>query len=341
MALPLVLAGCDSKSESGDATEVETVELVALSPVEEMVIPRTITLSSTLKSYETINVSPSITGTIEHIYVEEGSKVKKGDLLVRMDQTQYNNYKLSFANLGVEMARMDALKSAGNIAQQTYDQTKVQYDQTRETLEFYKSNTFVKAPFSGVISAKNYEDGELFSGAAGPVVVLCDISKLKALVNIPEKYFSKVKEGMLLEIKSEAYPDKIFQGTVEIVFPTIDAATHTFQAKVVIPNKSEELRPGMYVNSNLYVGEEKVLVVPYQSVLKMVGANNRYLFINENGVAKRVEVELGARHDKYVEIVKGDVNPGDELVVLGQGRLVDGVKIKEQAVPTLSNDSVQ
>jgi multidrug efflux pump subunit AcrA (membrane-fusion protein) len=84
----------------------------------------------------------------------------------------------------------------------------------------------------------------------------------------------------------------------------------------------------MYVSTSIPVGKEKGMMVPYQSVLKLIGSNERYVFVNNAGVAKRVTVELGKRYDRDVEIISQELKDGDELIVVGQGRLVDGVKLE-------------
>ena len=132
---------------------------------------------------------------------------------------------------------------------------------------------------------------------------------------------------MKLTLTSEIYPDKIFPATVEIVYPTIDPSSHTFQCKIVIPNGSMLLRPGMYVTTQIGLGKEKAIVAPYQAVEKLVGANDRYVFLNENGYAKRVAVTLGQRFDQNIEIIAPEIIDGVELVTTGQHKLVDGVKI--------------
>jgi RND family efflux transporter MFP subunit len=272
-----------------------------------------------------MNVSPSITGHIEHIYVEVGSRVSKGSPLVRMDQTQLNTTRINLASLKVELDRVAELKAAGNISQQVYDQTKAQYDQLVETERFQNENTFVKAQFNGVVSAKNYEDGEMYTGA--PILTLTQISRLKALINVPESYFPLVKQGMKLDIVSEIYPNQTFPATIEIVYPTVDPNTHTFQCKLNIPNGGEKIRPGMYVKTKLALGEVDAIVVPYQSVLKLTGSNDRYVFTYKDGEAHRVAVTLGQRYDDRIEIIPiqpGELKEGDQLVVTGMGRLVDG-----------------
>lgn len=326
-AAVVLLAGCGKQTskQTADAERVEVVKTMTLQPRE---IERVIHVSTNLQGYQTQNVAPSLTGKIEHIYVEVGDRKKAGDMLVRMDQNQYKTSKIQLANLKTELDRAEALLASGSVSQQTYDQTKTQYDQLKENLDFLETNTYVKAPFAGVVSAKNYEDGELYSGQA--IVVLTQISKLKALIAIPETYYPKVKEGMRLTVKSEIYPDEEFPATVEVVYPTIDASTHTFQCKVVIPNAKERLRPGMYVTTTLGLGKDRTIVVPYQSVEKLVGANDRYVFINENGYAKRVGVTLGQRFDEDIEIFAPEIKAGTEYVYVGQHKLVDGVKLNVQ-----------
>ena len=320
----LALIGCGSK-ESTATQEEERVEQVRTTVLQPREIEREISVSTNLQGYLTQNVAPSLTGKIEHIYREVGDRVSKGADLVRMDQTQYKTTKISLANLEIERNRVKQLLKTGSATQQQYDQIVTQFNSTKEQLDFLQTNTYVKAPFSGVISAKNYEDGELYSGQ--PILVLTQIDKLKALVAIPEAYFPQFKAGMKPTLTSEIYPDKVFPATVEVVYPTIDAASHTFQIKIVIPNSKNLLRPGMYVTTTIGLGKANTIVAPYQSVEKLVGANDRYVFINENGRAKRVAVELGQRFDQEIEIIAPEIVPGVELVTTGQHKLVDGVKI--------------
>ncbi|MBP5528325.1 MAG: efflux RND transporter periplasmic adaptor subunit [Bacteroidales bacterium] len=316
----------DSKTATTTKKEAEKVKVLTLQSER---IAKTLELSSTLEGYETMNIAPSITGHIEHIYVEVGSRVQKGTLLVRMDQTQLNTTRINLASTRTEFDRVSALKQSGSISQQVYDQTKAGYDQLVETERFQEQNTFVKAQFAGVISAKNYEDGEMYTGA--PILTLTQISRLKAIINIPETYFPLVHQGMKVSIESDIYPGQTFPATIEIVYPTVDAASHTFQAKLNIPNASEKIRPGMYVRTQLAVGEVDAIVVPYQSVLKLTGSNDRYVFVADGTTARRVAVTLGQRFDDRIEIIpveNGALKAGDQLVVTGQARLVDGVTLE-------------
>ncbi len=325
-----VMAACGGKSENRQATTTKKeAEKVKVQTLQNERISKQLELSTTLEGYETMNISPSITGHIEHIYVQVGSRVQKGSMLVRMDQTQLNTTRINLNSTKTELDRVTALKASGSISQQVYDQTKAGYDQLVETERFQNENTFVKAQFAGVISAKNYEDGEMYTGA--PILTLTQISHLKAIINIPETYFPLVRQGMKVDVYSDIYPDKVFPATIEIVYPTIDPTSHTFQAKLNIPNSGEKIRPGMFVRTILSLGEIDAIVVPYQSVLKLTGSNDRYVFTNQDGTAHRVAVTLGQRFDDRIEIIPltpGDLKEGDQLIVTGQARLVEGAKLE-------------
>ena len=323
-AAALLLTGCGQKRQAAVQTG-ERVEQVETTVVARSTVTRSLEVSSTLQGWQTMNIAPSLTGKIEHIYTEVGTRVRKGDMLVRMDRNQYNTAKLTYTNLKVEMERVEALHRSGAISQQTYDQTKLSYDQASESYKFLEQNTFVKAQFDGVISARNYEDGELYSGQ--PILVLTQINTLKALIAVPESYFPDVKQGMKVQVESDIYPGEKFPAAIEVIYPTIDASSHTFQVKVRIPNASLRLRPGMYVHARIEMGRVDAVTVPYEAVQKMTGSNDRYVFINDNGVARRIFVEVGQRYDAEVEILGDALKPGDRLVTVGQAKLVDGTAL--------------
>ncbi len=341
MVVALALVGCGSnRQQKTEGDRVENVEVIKLTT---RTIERNVQYSTTLEGYEQMNITPSVQGNIEKIYVEPGSNVSAGQLLVTLDQTQLNASKLQFNNLAVELARSEALLKSGNVAQSVYDQLKAQYDVAEENLAFLQKNTFVKAPFAGVITAKNYENGEMYSPSK-PILQLAQISRLKAYINIPESYFPQIKANMPLDIISDIYPDKVFKGKIEIVYPTIDPTTHTFTVKLDIPNSARLLRPGMFAHTTLSLGKAEAIVVPYQAVLKQQGSNERYVFVKRGDTAYRIGVMLGQRFDDMTEIISTELKSDDELVTVGQARLVDGIKVKiadNRSDATTVGDSVK
>lgn len=320
-----ILLACSGKQNTNIQTTTERVETVKVQKLQPTTIERNLNLSTTLQAYEKVAVAPALQGRISNIFVEVGDKVSKGQLLAKMDEATYIQAKLAFENLKVDFERISKLNESNNVSKQTYDQTKAQYDIQKASLENLERNTYLRAPFDGVISAKNYENGELFNG--NPILQLVQISTLKAFLNVPESYYPDMKNGMPIKFESDIFPNKTFNASVEIVYPTVDAVSHSFQVQIKIPNTGNQLRPGMYIHTNLGFGSVDALIVPYNSVLKLQGSNERYVFLNNNGVAKRIVVKLGQRFDDKIEIISSEIKAGDELVVTGQAKLNDGSKL--------------
>lgn len=310
----------EQTQEENKGTNIQVLKL------EQTTVARNLSFSVVLQAYEKVAIAPTIPGRISDILVKVGSQVSAGQLLVQMDKSNYEQAKVQFDNLTVDYNRVSQLNASDNISKQQYDQTKAAYEATKSKVADLETNTFVRAPFAGIIEAKNYENGELFNGAV-PILSLVQINNLKAFVSIPETYFPQVEVGTKVAITSEVYPGKTFEGIIEIIYPTIDPVTHTFQVQIKIPNGDKTLRPGMYASTAISFGNVKTTVVPYQAVLKLQGSNDRYVFVNNNGVAKRIAVQLGQRFDDKTEIITEEIHDGDELVVVGQAKLVDGAKL--------------
>ena len=319
-----LLPSCGSSTETTE-TEQEKVETVSTTELKKQEIMRILTFSSVLQPYEKVSVAPALQGRITNLYVEVGDRVSQGQMLAKMDETQYLSTKLNYENSKKDFNRIKILNDSNNIAKQTFDQAKSGLDVLETSLKNLEQNTYLRAPFAGVISARNYEPGELFTGQA--IYELVKISTLKALVQVPETYVPEVKTGMKINVKTDTYSDEVFPATVEIVYPTIDERSHTFAVQIKIPNAAQKLRPGMYVSTSLELGNEKTLVAPYNAVQKLQGSDERFVFLNDNGKAKRVVVKLGQRFDDNVEIIANEITEGKQLVIQGVAKLHDGTPI--------------
>lgn len=325
-----LLAGCSSKKEENQKTEAVEAVPVKVMKLEKQNIAKTLDYTATLQADEQVYYAPASNGRIGKIYVEVGDRIRKGQLLVEMDPTNFQQAEVQLKNLETEYNRAVKLNETGSISKQAYDAAVTNYEVAKSNYDFLKENTRMLAPFDGIVTGKYFENGEVYTGAAvngaakPSVIAVEKINPLKAYVNLSEQYFLAVKKGTKVELKSNIYPDRTFDGTVSIVYPTIDPSSRTFTVEVKIPNAGEVLRPGMYGTINFFIGETETVVVPSIAVLKLQGANNRYIFLNKDGKAKRVEVNIGRRFEDQVEIISSEIGEGDELVVVGQGKLVDG-----------------
>lgn len=336
----LLIAGCSTGSadkstgNGNSATASVKVEKIKIMPIQPQVIGKNIEYTSTIKAFEEVHLVPSTPGRIERIYVEVGSRVKKGDLLVQMDQTQLQSAEIQLKNLETDYKRLDTLQKVGSVTRQQFDQISTQLEIARTNVEFLKENTRLVAPFNGIVSGKYFENGEMYSGtpntSAGKAAILSivQINPLKAIVSVPETYYPLVNEGMKTDILCDIYPDETYAGEIMRKYPTIDVLTHSFQVEIKIDNPGEKLRPGMFARVSFELGEVRALVVPALAVLKMQGSNDRYVFIEENGTVRRVSVAIGKRFDDKVEIISDELKEGDHLVIAGQARLVDKVPVE-------------
>ena len=325
-----ILASCSGKKDkTTDGDTVETIP-VKVQKLEKTDIAKTLDYAANLEADKQVFYAPASTGRIEKIYVEVGDQIKQGQLLVEMDKTQLIQAEVQLKNLETEYNRAVQLNETGSISKQSYDAAVTQYEVAKANVEFLKENTRMEAPFDGIVTGKYLEDKELYTGASfggatkPSIIAIEKINPVKAYVNLSEQYYLTVKPGTRVELKSNIYPDRVFEGKVSIVYPSIDPASRTFTVEVKIPNSDESLRPGMYGTINFFIGNTETVVAPAIAVLKLQGSNDRYVFLNKNGKAKRVSVKLGKRFDDKVELISDEIHEGDELVVVGQGRLVDG-----------------
>ncbi|MEZ4999202.1 MAG: efflux RND transporter periplasmic adaptor subunit [Bacteroidales bacterium] len=308
--------------------------LVRTTPLSKSVISRTIDYTATLQAFEEVYVAPATPGRIEKIFVEPGDRVTKGDKLFLMDQTQLRQTEIQLNSMAVDLERMKTLLETGSITQSAYDQLKTSFDVTQSSINFMRENTLLYAPYNGVITGKYYENGEMFSGApntqAGKaaVVTLMQIDPMKAILNVSEKYYPLVKKGMKASVTADVYGEKSFNGTVSLVYPIINPMTRSFQVEISIPNSERNLKPGMFARVSMLVGEEDTFIVPSNIVLQQEGTNIRYLFIEKDGVARRVEITVGKRFDEKIEIISSELSFGDRLIIDGQTKVENNDRVK-------------
>jgi RND family efflux transporter MFP subunit len=322
------------KSESAGALVAPKVEMVKTIPLNYEKIAHSVEYAATLLGFEEVHLAPASPGRIDAIYVEEGSRVAKGTVLVQMDKTQLHQAEIQMKTLETDFNRLDTLKKFGSIAQQQYDQVRAQYEIAKSSVAFLTENTRLKAPFSGVISGKYFEAGEMYSGAPvatvgkAAILTLVQIDRLKMIVGISEKFYPQIKNAMTVKIVCDIYPDKTFTGKVFRVYPTIDPASRSFNVEVTLDNGGGILRPGMFCRASFDLEEVEAIVLPAQAVLKMQGSNDRYLFIEKEGKAKRISVTMGSRYNDKVEVISPELKQGDMVIISGQSRLLDGVDVK-------------
>ena len=325
----VVAAGCGNKPGNQTAkTQVveEVAPSVAVVQVSSRKVPQTATYTSTVQAYVKNNIAPQTAGRITKINAEIGDFVKKGQVLAEIDKVQLQQAQLQLHNQEVELERLRALYNAGGLSKSDLEAIELSYNVTKTQVENLLENTVLRSPIDGVVTARNYDVGDMYAMSA-PLYTVEQIKPVKLLVAISESDYTKIKKGDSVEIAADAIPGKTFYGKVEKIYPTVDAATRTFNVEVVVANNYSTLRPGMFARVTVDFGSNNNVVIPDVAVVKQQGSGERFVYVlNEDGTVTYTKVVLGRRMGAEYEVLEG-LSDGAKVVTGGQIRLKDGVKV--------------
>ncbi len=271
------------------------------------------------------NFAPSSPVRIDKIFVEVGDHVSKGQKLVQMDAANLKQTKLQLDNQEVEFNRIDELYKVGGASKSEWDAAKMAYDVKKTAYQNLLENTSLLSPISGVVTARNYDSGDMYSGG-NPVLTVEKITPVKLLINVSEVYFTKVKKGAPVNVKLDVYGDEAFEGKISLIYPTIDPSTRTFQVEIQLPNQNQKVRPGMFARASLNFGTEENVVVPDLAIVKQAGAGDRYVYVYKDGKVTYNKVELGRRMGAEYELKSGVPN-NSQVGIAGQTRLINGTEV--------------
>ncbi|MDR0422267.1 MAG: efflux RND transporter periplasmic adaptor subunit [Proteiniphilum sp.] len=311
--------GNAEREEASPKAKVRT-ERVQLVPVDQVS-----TFTATVEADQVNNIAPAMGGRIREIKADVGSQVRRGQPLVAMDKVNLSQQQTQVATMKRDYERYKELYEVGGISKQQLDQAKAQLDVAEYVLNNLEENTTLTSPVNGVVTARNYDPGDV--AGQYPILTIESINPVKVKVNVSEAYYSRVVKGMPVEVLVDALGSEVFQGKVSLIHPTIDPASHTFAVEILTPNGDQRLRPGMFARVRMNFGTNDRPLLPDRAVLKQVGSNDRYVFVVENGKAVYTLVELGVRIDDKYEIVAGLSN-GDNVIVQGNNNLIDGTEVE-------------
>lgn len=326
LAMTLLLAACGGKTETAQTqtTVAEVKPSVKLAKVSVRPVDQVRDYVGTVQAEVKNNIAPQAPGRINKIFVEVGDHVRKGQKLVQMDAANLTQLTLQIENQKVDFARIKELYAIGGVSKADFDNAKMGLEVLETQYNNIMENTQLLSPIDGIVTARNYDNGDLYAGAA--ILTVEQIRPVKLLVNVSENYYSKVKKGDKAIITLDALPGEKFTATVSLKYPTINAATHTFPVELMLANSDEKVRPGMFARAELNFGTEDHVVVPDVAVVKQPGSGERFVYVYNNGKVNYVKVDLGQRLGDAYELL-GGIPDGATIVVAGQSRLTDGVEV--------------
>lgn len=320
-----LLCSCGKGSKDAKVAKDETPK-VKLAFVKSEMVEQLQEFTATVQSDVKNNIAPFTPVRIERIFVEVGDRVRKGQKLVQMDGTTLKQTKAQLDNLRMEFNRIDELYKVGGTSKSEWDAKKMSLEVMQTSYRNLVQNVCLVSPINGVVTARNYDSGDMFGGGL-PVLTVEQIAPVKLIINVSEDSFTKIKKGMEAKVKLDVYGDEEFVGRVSLIHPTVDNTTRTFPIEITLPNKDQKVRPGMFARVTLNYGTMEHVVVPDRAVVKQIGSGDKYVYVYQNGKVSYNKVVLGRRMGAEYELVSGVPN-NSQVVVAGQAKLANGASVK-------------
>lgn len=332
------------RARAAKMSQSRSIAVVTAHPVRRTIVPQ-LHFSGSLDPEWQAQVAAKVDGRLEKVYVHEGDRVEKGQVLAVLEQMDtdanllsakgsYLDAQTSLRKAETDLARYEKLYATGAVSQQVVDDYRFARDNAAAKLEAARGSlqgmeskaagTVVTAPADGIVAKRFYQEG-YYAKAGTPLFAIADISMLKTTIHIPEGQVTGVKVGNEADIALPAYPGKKLVGKITRIAPVADLPAHTFAAEVSVDN-SEGLLAGVYANVSL-IGEprEQVLTIPMHAIV-MRDDQQTVFVADAQGVVQRRVLALGYSDDKVAEVLSG-LDEKDTIVVEGHNKLREGSRI--------------
>ncbi|KPP96744.1 efflux RND transporter periplasmic adaptor subunit [Marinobacter sp. HL-58] len=329
-----------AQDDTEDAqTERPASKVNAISPAME-VIRDSVNAVGNLRALDQVELTTEVSGRVVEINLNSGERVSRGQLLLRLDDRQARAdlqvAEATLADARRQYERAQRLRTNNSISQSQVDELRTALEVAeaqRESARTRLDNHRIEAPFEGVIGLSDISVGT-YLGSGTSVTTLDSTDRMELGFSIPERFLGQIQLGQLVRGASPAYPDEGFQGELVELGTRINELSRTLPVRAVIDNPEGKLRPGQFMSANLTLREREALVIPEQAV--MIRGDDKYVFIAEDGVARRVSVTLGSRSPGIVEVSDG-LSQDDRVIITGQDRLSSGDRIDvvddDKAIP--------
>lgn len=327
-------AGPAARGGGGPMAQKVAVDVFVVSPTAYQ---NKITSTGTVIPNEDVELRSEISGRVTQINFEEGSRVRKGQLLVAVNDADLRAQlqKLeSNRKLYQDMEeRQRALLEKEFISRQEYDQVSNQLATATADIQALKATmdkAYIRAPFDGVVGLRQVSEGSYVT-ASTLIARIVDISPVKIDFSIPGRYNQMIKKGNKITFTAEGSPET-YEAKIYAIQPNIDPTTRTLQVRAIFDNKNEEVKPGAFVKIHLGLKEvEEAILVPTESIIPE--ASGHKLFLVKNGKAVPQMVKIGQRSETMIQIQEG-VEPGDTIIQSGVLQARPGAELTIRRVKT-------
>jgi RND family efflux transporter MFP subunit len=330
IAMAVMCTACNKKKTDAieQAAKNETLT-IKVAQVHQQAVAQIYEYTAVVRAEAVNNIAPTIPGRIDKIFVEVGDFVTVGQKLAQMDATQLRQAKTQLDNLKENFNRLDELYKVGGVSKADWDALKTQLDVAQNAYNTLAENTQLTSPINGVVTSRNYDSGDVYPGnPLSPILQIQQIKPVKLTINVSESQYNDIKKGMEAQIKIDILGNEDLKGRVSLIYPTLDARTHTFPVEITIPNVNAKVRPGMYARAIFNLGNRNNVVAPDNAIVKQPGSGDRYVYlVHEDNTVSYEKVELGRRLDATYELISG-LKDGDKVAVTSLTKLKNGTSVK-------------
>lgn len=331
IAVPKLVTKKDSRDRTDSGNSQNQSVLSSGFILKPQTFVNEIKTAGTIRANEEVVLKSEVSKKIKGIYFKEGTFVSKGKVLFKLDSddltAKLRKQQLEEQLATIKLERETKLLKNGLTPQESYDEAantldKIRADITMTKIDIEKTN--IRAPFSGIIGLRNVSNGS-FVNSDVALATIQDISSVKVDFSIPEKYINIFEIGQEVSFEIEGMKE-IYTAKVYAYEPKIENETRTIVLRATATNQKRKLMPGTFANVTLKLSEEQgAFMVPTNSVIPKLKGQSVYIY--RSGTANLIDVEIGARTENTVNIIKG-VNEGDTLLTTNILRLKQGAAVK-------------
>ena len=308
---------------------------VSVAPVRSERLSQKLEALGNARANESVDISSKISNVVAAVMFRDGERVKRGQVLVQLDDAQA---RADVAAAEAALAESDRLYNRSRELMNTEALSKAQFDQLEATLKANRAklgaanarlaDTVIRAPFPGRVGLRRVSVGTLIS-PGDVITTLDDTSVIKLDFSVPENFLATLREGLAVRATAPAFPGRAFTGTVASIDSRVDMSTRSVTVRALLSNEDGALRPGMFLNVMLANDEREALMIPEQALTPE--AERQYVFVVSDGKAVRREVRIGGRSPGNVEVLAG-LEAGDYVIVEGTQKVRDGVPVRTTEV---------
>lgn len=332
----LFLGGCSTKAIEENNKTANNPTKVTVYLAEEMEYTPMLNFTGTAKANREANLGASIPGRVEKIHFAKGSYVPKGEVIAEMSDELLIQAQIELEAIRKDYERMKRLKDKESVSIMDFDHIKAKFDASQTKVDMLKKNTSITAPFAGVLTGINVEEGENYTfipsissdlKVQGGIVTICQLNPLKVVIEVNEKEISSIKYGQQAEMVFDAYPEDTFKGKVNYISPVLSSTSRTATVELTIPNREMMLKPGMYCRVSISMKPTTGVFAPINALYRQQGTGEDFLFLVEpSSKVTRVKVTRGEAIDNLVRIPELAANK--RVVVDGKNKLDQGSSIE-------------